>query len=324
MKKLALTAIAILLFSNLTFAQNEFHYQFRPALPPTTNVLATQGRLRLEFGGQGYIKMENEITVFGISIPVSLSTMILATPLLHYLLPVEHISSSSGVFLAGETRTGLSYTAWDNITLGAAYISSLSFDAQTTINPDVNTDFDKSCGLFELSGGYHRIMGRYWGFETRTSLGFGRGKYGYTQRYMQDTLTIRECDNRRYGIFNHSLEGGLSVFTPRRRVQLTLLVNAGYTRYYNVRPYTKGFQRSDLNNYEPLHTAIIPKGTVYVDPSLVLSLNARRVFSFQAHVGYPMGRHEGKKLPRIGFNMSFRILGKGNFERDWSGQHEEL
>ena len=312
MNKLALTAIAILLFSNLTFAQNEFHYQFRPALPPTTNVLATQGRLRLEFGGQGYIKKENEIAVFGISIPVSLSKVNL-NPLLHYLLPAEHISSSSGVFMMGETRSGVSYTPWDNITLGAAYISSLSFDAQTTINPDVNTDFDKSCGLFELSGTYHRIMGKYWGFETRTTLGFGRGNYRYTQQYMRDTLTIREYDYRRYGLFNHSLEGGISVFTPRRRVQLTLLMNTGYTRYFNSRIDKTKDQPED---HEQLATAIIPKGTVYMDPSLVLSLNARRVFSFQAHVGYPMGRHEGKKLPRIGFNMSFRILGKGNFERN--------
>ena len=183
--------------------------------------------------------------------------------------------------------------------------------------------YDINIDMLELSGSYHRLVGEWWAWEGRTTLSLGWGHHIYLRTFnygepAEVSPYFRGADQNdelRYNLFNHSLEGAVSVFTKRKRLQLTLLVNAGYTVYFNARGLIIQQQV-----YEQLASVLNRRrATLYMDPALVLNLNCRRVFSFQAHVGFPMGIGERELrtfVPTIGLGMSFRILGPGNFERE--------
>lgn len=320
-KTIASTTIAIaMLCSHIALGQSEFKYRFRPSPPPTTNALAPKGRLRVEYGLQGYFKtdsklvLENIPIVGEVSIPLSLPYLLFADAIASHLLN-GNASSIVNLHLHTDAHWGVYYTPWDNITLGASYSSSFVLDSRERTR-HYSAIMDNLSTLFELSGGYHRIMGKYWGVECSTALGLGRGEYTHKHTAYNAQDTLQQYDAQRYSLFNHSLGGGVSVFTNRKRVQLMLMMTTGYTRYLNAK--IKNVKHEErVQGYERMDgQGVLPNGTIYVDPSLMLSLNARRVFSFQLQAGLSMGKGEGSPQPHAGFAMSFRILGPGNFERD--------
>lgn len=311
------TAALLMALGFAAHAQDNIHhkqqYTFRPSLPPITHTLALKKQLSIDFSrqlywGTAHSADQGVFADFGGCI----------------FRNFKHVSDS---------RIGISYTPWEHITIGAAYIGTRRYDLKhlepspTTITShDIdNIAFSNSMDMLGLSATYHRQAGEWWAWEARTSLSLGRGRHtyfdsfvypakGYNPRLMNDPrATALHNDELRYNLFNHSLEGAVSVFTKRKRLQLTLLVNAGYTLYFNARGLIIQQQV-----YEQLASVLNRRrATLYMDPALVLNINCHRMFSLQTHVGFPMGLGESELrtfVPTIGLGMSFRILGPGNFE----------
>ena len=142
-KNIASTTIAIaMLCSHIAWGQSEFKYSFRPSPPPTTNVLAPKGRLRVEYGLQGYFKtdsklvLENIPIVGEVSIPLSLPYLLFADAIASHLLN-GNASSIVNLHLHTDAHWGVYYTPWDNITLGASYSSSFVLDSRSNCRADI-------------------------------------------------------------------------------------------------------------------------------------------------------------------------------------------
>ena len=187
---------------NFKQSQNRQQYSFRASLPPSTNVLAPKGQLRVEAERQLYLGS----------------------------YPEQNNPTKLAVFdglifrnwlLVADSRLGLSYTPWDNITIGAAWIASRKFDLQA-INklPEwqlsgqrnhLVIQYDIRIDMLELSGSYHRLAGEWWAWEGRTTLSLGRGNHIYNRTFNYGEPDIYGLnlynDELRYNLFNHSLEG---------------------------------------------------------------------------------------------------------------------
>lgn len=310
MRYLLTTLTICLTLATSAWAQTKQHnpdnyikrLNFRPWQPPTSRALAHKGQLRFELGHQTYWNHKESYFAQPDSARLSIT---------------EHQAFQAiKAIMFHDLRVGASYTPWEHITLGVAYIRNYRMadfplhrlpEGQTSAGTNHSfMSFAAKANSLELSGTYHAPLGTNFAYEARTALTIGRGKHTYKMSWCIPTTTDYFDEILRYTVFNHSLEGGLSAFTKNRMLQATLLLNAGYTGYISSGEIVQKQVWEQMASHISKHPV-----SLYFTPSLLFTFNAPKVFSLQMHIGLPMGRHDTKictRLPSVGFNLSWRLL----------------
>lgn len=278
------------------------YLNFRPWQPPTSRALAHKGQLRFELGHQTYWNHKDSYFAQPDSARPSIT---------------EHQASKTiKALMIYDLRMGATYTPWDHVTLGVAYLHNhrtIDFPLRRLPNGETSAGTNHSylyttanANSIELSGTYHATIGTNFAYEARTALTIGRGKHTYQWSWCIPTTTDYFDEILRYTVFNHSLEGGLSAFTKNRMLQATLLLNAGYTGYISSGEIIQKQVWEQMASHISKHPV-----SLYFTPSMLFTFNAPKVFSIQMHIGLPMGRHDTEictRLPTIGMNLSWRLL----------------
>lgn len=302
------------------------HYSFRPSQSPTTYALSLRKQFRLEFSPQIYMQRKID-TLFLLDNGDGRSD-------------ANRFFQEKRMFEGMGGRINISYTAFDNITFGAAFLYKMMIqdvghlvaqfpDDGSALRFDVNNlyrhqSYNSMFLLGEMSGTYHNLISSFCAYELRTALSMGRGKIIFYESYgVPSGKTGRgyfyNDDGLQYNIFNHSFEAGVSVFIPKRWLQLTALLNVGYTTYFNKKPVGNFYSRQV---YEQV---VIPFNQhpwdLFCAPSLMLSINTPKVFSIRFHCGFETSvqhvRYKGEGIrPIIGWTLSWRITNAGNFPKN--------
>lgn len=310
MRRLLTTLTICLTLATSAWAQAKQHdpddytkyLNFRPWQPPTSRALAHKGQLRFELGHQTYWDYKDSY----IAQPDSTRPSFLD----------YQTTKSIKALLIYDLRVGATYTPWEHVTLGVAYIRNHRMadfplrqlpEGQTSAGTNHSfLSFEANANSLELSGTYHATLGTNFAYEARTALTIGRGKHTYEMAYRIPATTNYFDEILHYTVFNHSLEGGLSAFTKSRMLQATLLLNAGYTGYISSGEIVQKQVWEQMASHISKHPV-----SLYFTPSLLFTFNAPKVFSLQMHIGLPMGRHDTEictRLPSVGFNLSWRLL----------------
>lgn len=210
------------------------------------------------------------------------------------------------------------YTPWDNISLGAAYIGThrgMLFAAAYTYYIDTASvgfnrglkKLDTSIDVngFEFNGTYHSFISRSWAVEGRMGLGLLWGRHRYPAD-LSLTHPGRADDVLRYNVFNHNIDMAISAFSKSRRKQITFLLSGGYALYFNAHGELYNNQlREQVANYIVRYNY-----SFYFDPAIMFTAYGRKFFSFQMHVGYPIGLRERELrtyCPSYGIALRFQF-----------------
>ena len=272
------------------------YYTFRQPSSPTTHALARKRQLRIEVSPQFRLTSKFKPVfnfVRGDDRDGFYSSM--------SALNGKDLFSSIGI------RANLSYTLCDNITIGAAFlfdfesigvghvISSASPQIISLNNISRHQIYYHNYKSVELSSTYHSIITNFLAYEARTSISFGNARQEYEQSYAFNQGKQRNSigyvfydDRMHYNFFNHSFVGGLSFFTPRRTLQATLLLDVGYTTYFNKQLERPFYSRQlydqviDPFNRNPWD--------LYCAPWFMLSINTPAVFSIRFHYGFEVSK----------------------------------
>lgn len=215
------------------------------------------------------------------------------------------------------------YTPWDNVTLGVSYIGShrgrefgqaYSYYIDTTVigwggsgrTPTLKKLETKvNVHGFEFNGTYHRFISRSWAVEARMGLGLLWGQHRYPAD-LSLTHPGRGDDVLRYNVFNHNIDAAISAFSKSRRKQITFLLSGGYALYFNAHGELYNNQlREQVANYIVQYNY-----SYYFDPAIMFTAYGRKFFSFQMHVGYPIGFRERELRtysPSYGVTLRFQF-----------------
>ena len=301
------------------------YYSFRQPSSPTTYALSRKGQLRIELSP--HIRLNNmPDSIFMLDVGDGRT---MAKYCYRDKFPINCAGS----------RINISYTPWEHITLGAAFLFTQTFQhighvvAQFSDDDNIAGEFDVN-NLFrhqiysstfmsgELSGAYHSVITNFMAYEVRTAMSIGSGKQRYNDTYSCNTgdysyfgenikyISSVYDDYFKYTMFNHSFVGGLSFFTPRRTLQASLLVDVGYTTYFNKQLERPFYSRQlydqviDPFNRNPWD--------LYCAPWFMLSINTPAVFSIRFHYGFEVSkqhrRYDGAPLrSTAGVTLSWRL-----------------
>lgn len=276
----------------------------QPGSMPTTNASARQGQWRIDWSHQR-LKSTNIDTV-------------------GWFFSMDTLTFRDAKTNAHkDIRLGVSYTPWEHVTLGVALRHTSrkwGLDKVSAILlPLSNTDFlAATMATLELSGTYHAFLSERWAWECRYAIEMGRGRlysalselmffYRPVDYVCPPLLTTeREKVEQRYTAFNHSLSGGVSVFSTNRAIQGTAMLSAAYAH--------RGKIRSDKSTYnhwgEMLPHLEQQRGLLALQPALMFTFHARRVFSLQVHTGASMHFANGSLCslsPAYGLQFSWRV-----------------
>ena len=291
------------------------YYSFRQPSSPTTYALSRKNQLRIELSPQVHLNtMPDSIFMLDVD-----DRRIIAKK----VFKNKEINEGFGF------RANISFTPWEHITLGAAFVYSNMSErvghvvAQFSDDDNPIAGFDAN-NLFrhqiysstfmsgELSGAYHSVITNFMAYEVRTAMSLGAGKQSFHETYshLGDYGFVRG-DCLEYKIFNHSFVGGLSFFTPRRTLQATLLLDVGYTTYFNKQLERPFYSRQ-------LYDQVIAPFNrnpwdLYCAPWFMLSINTPSVFSIRFHYGFEVSkqhrRYDSAPLrSTVGVTLSWRII----------------
>ncbi len=276
----------------------------QPGSMPTTNASARQGQWRIDWGHQR-LKSTNIDTV-------------------GWFFSMDTLTFRDAKTNAHkDIRLGVSYTPWEHVTLGVALRHTSrkwGLDKVSAILlPLSNTDFlAATMASVELSAAYHAFFSEQWAWECRYALEIGRGRlysalselmffYRPVDYVCPPLLTTeREKVEQRYTAFNHSLSGGVSIFSTNRAMQGTVMLSAAYTHRGKFHA-----DKSVHNHWgEMLPHLQKQRGLLALQPALMLTFHARRVFSIQGHAGLSMHFANGSLCslsPAYGLQFSWRV-----------------
>lgn len=289
------------------------YYTFRQPSSPTTHALNRKGQLRFELSPLFQLPSKFE-------------------PIFNKKNSDER-GNSDNITIDGSfngIRVNICYTPWERITLEASF--SMLFTYTTAIGHVINSPslkiisvnnisrhqiYSSNYKMGELSGTYHANITNYLAYEFRTAISLGNGTQTYNMSYGSNQRTEPNAlgysyinDKLRYNIFNHSFVGGLSIFTPRRTLQATLLLDVGYTTYFNK-------QLEHPFHSQQLYDQVIAPFNrnpwdLYCAPALMLSINTPKVFSIRFHYGFDLSkqhlRYDGAPLrSTAGVTLSWRL-----------------
>lgn len=292
------------------------YYSFRQPTSPTTYGLSRKGQFRIETSTQFHLSNMPD-TIFMLDNDDE-------------RFETEHFFKNKFMVDGSSSRINISYTPWEHITLGAAFAYTLMIEhvghvvAQLSDVDNILGEFDAN-NLFrhqvyssnfmsgELSGSYHSVITNFLAYEARTAISVGKGVQSYKESYgykMENAGYKYKADELRYGIFNHNFVGGLSVFTPRRTLQASFLLDVGYTTYFNkrlVEPFLSQqlfSQVIDPFNRNPWD--------LYYAPWFILSINTPAVFSIRFHYGFEVSKQHRRYASAplrttAGLTLSWRL-----------------
>lgn len=289
------------------------YYSFKQLSSPTTHALNRKGQLRFELSPLFQLPSKFE-------------------PIFNKKNSDER-GNSDNITIDGSfngIRVNICYTPWERITLEA----SMLFTYTTAIGHVINSPslkiisvnnisrhqiYSSNYKMGELSGTYHANITNYLAYEFRTAISLGNGTQTYNMSYGSNQWSDRNAsgyysyknDKLRYNIFNHSFVGGLSIFTPRRTLQASLLVDVGYTTYFNKQLEHPFYSRQ-------LYDQVIAPFNrnpwdLYCAPWFMLSINTPSVFSIRFHYGFEVSkqhrRYDSSPLrSTVGVTLSWRII----------------
>lgn len=301
------------------------YYSFRQPSSPTTYALSRKGQLRIEYSPQIHLSNMPD-SIFKLDNGDGRSRA-------KYFFEDKFMTDGIG------GRANISYTPWEHITLGAAFVYTQMIEhvghvvAQFSDDDNIAGEFDAN-NLFrhqiysstfmsgELSGAYHSVITNFMAYEVRTAMSIGSGKQRYNDTYSRNTgdysyfgenikyIYSLYDDYFKYNMFNHSFVGGLSFFTPRRTLQASLLVDVGYTTYFNKQLERPFYSRQLYDQViEPFNRN---PWDLYCAPWFMLSINTPAVFSIRFHYGFEVSkqhrRYDSAPLrSTVGFTLSWRL-----------------
>lgn len=307
--------LCVLIFSiiniyKLQAQENNYYFNFRPSIVPSTSAFLTKGNLRIEGARQFYL---------GIYEPRQFEE---DTPL-EKLEKFDALIGGQWLFVNGN-KIGISYTMLDNITVGLAFLASRKFDGFFLQEEKLNnkleytplaTLYQANTNSLEISGSYHGNFNQYFTYEGRMALIFGRGTHKYWDTFhipnpLTDDIYNEEewvDDELRYGLFDHNFTG--SIGFKFHQLNISLQVNAGYVSYFNLKAkdgiiYGKAVYNQMISMINDHRTEF------YVDPAAIIGLNFKR-WGIQITSALPWALHESKYIiekPTFGIELTINIL----------------